>query len=147
MGSINNATKARVGPIIFNGRLTVQGTASFRKRMGELHRCEAGSQSSASYDIMLYMRSLVDPDKCYFCDVRRVRGIKGYRSVIELHHIHEKHLGGTNEAHNMLPLCSNHHSMVHMGLINPVRFYYSTKGWLLEWIDEKGVRYLGDKIW
>jgi hypothetical protein len=91
------------------------------------------------------MKSLVDPDKCYFCDVRRDRTVTGCRNLIELHHIQEKHLGGTNDDYNILPLCSNHHSMVHMGLITPIRFYFSTAGWLLEWKDREGKTYLGHK--
>lgn len=84
------------------------------------------------------MKSIVDPDKCYFCEVTRDRSVKGFRSIIELHHIKEKNAGGSNKPYNLLPLCSNHHSMVHMGLIVPIKFCFSTKGWILEWKDKEG---------
>jgi len=90
--------------------------------------------------------SIVDPDKCYFCDVKRNRKVKGCRSLIELHHITEKANGGDNSVYNLLPLFSNHHSMVHMGLINPVRFCLSSSGWILLWKDETGKEKLGNKL-
>jgi len=83
--------------------------------------------------------SIVNCDKCYFCEVRRDIKRKGCRNLIELHHINEKANGGDNSAYNLLPLCSNHHTMVHLGIITPIKFFLSSRGWLLHWKDEKGV--------
>jgi predicted HNH restriction endonuclease len=91
------------------------------------------------------MKSIIDSDKCYFCEVARDRSSKGFRNIIELHHINEKNKGGKNEPTNLLPLCSNHHSLVHMGKIIPIRFYFSTKGWILHWKDDNGNEYYGVK--
>lgn len=81
------------------------------------------------------MSTLVNPDECYFCGLKRSYNNKSSRSLIELHHIVSKKSGGTNESANLLPVCSNHHSLIHMGFIIPIRFYNSTRGFLLYWKD------------
>ncbi len=95
------------------------------------------SPSSSKFLYNIIMNTLVDPDVCYFCGLKRTEH-KSSRSLIELHHIVPREENGSNDADNILPVCSNHHSMIHLGMITPIRFYNSTRGIVLHWKDENG---------
>ena len=43
--------------------------------------------------------------------------ICGFEDVVEVHHIIPVKNGGSNEAENILILCSNHHKMLHLGML------------------------------
>ena len=83
--------------------------------------------------------SMCDRNRCYFCGLTKDPKVKGKgRSVIEKHHIQEQHLGGSNEDSNLVPACSNCHSLIHEGRIRIDKWYFSTRGWILHyWQDEK----------
>lgn len=93
------------------------------------------------------MKTLVNTYQCYFCGVceptQTVNTNKKFRRLIEIHHIKEKNEGGGNEDFNLVPICSNCHSKVHLGLINPKRWFFTTSGWKLLWIDDKGIECFG----
>ena len=72
---------------------------------------------------------LVDPDQCYFCNIRGNPENTSCRSSIENHHILEKKDGGTDDPGNLVPVCSTHHSQIHEGFIKPDRWYFGTGGW------------------
>ena len=86
---------------------------------------------------------LFDDCQCYFCDMKKTGKKSKYRSVIELHHIKEKHQGGDNTNWNLVPVCSTHHSMVHEGWIEILGWCFSTKGWVLRWKDKQGIEHFG----
>jgi hypothetical protein len=87
-----------------------------------------------------------DPNECYFCGIRKDPTKKTkFRSVVEKHHIKEKNEGGSNEALNLIYVCSNHHSMVHEKKIKIDGWYFSTCNWLLHWYDESGKEHWGKK--
>lgn len=90
------------------------------------------------------IKLLVDPYKCYFCEVRSSGpNKKKFRNVVECHHIIEKNNGGSNDPCNLIPVCSNHHSLIHEGKIKLDKWFFSTKGWVMHWWDEKGVEKYG----
>jgi hypothetical protein len=94
------------------------------------------------------MKLNCDKHICYFCGVRnppRVEG-KKYRSLVEVHHIKERNEGGDNRPDNLLPLCSNCHSKVHLGLIEIGLWYNVGYCRKLKWIDEEGVEHFGSFI-
>jgi hypothetical protein len=66
-----------------------------------------------------------------------------FRKLIEIHHIKEKNEGGSNTEENLVPVCSSCHSRIHLGLINPKKWYFTTSGWKLEWIDDLGKTHYG----
>lgn len=43
--------------------------------------------------------------------------ICNYKKAIHMHHILPKHLGGSNRKENLIPLCPNHHRLLHEKLI------------------------------
>lgn len=45
-------------------------------------------------------------DECYFC---------GFNQFIHSHHIIRKVDGGSNRKNNLIPLCLNHHYLIHSG--------------------------------
>jgi len=95
------------------------------------------------------MKTFTDPYKCYFCDVKdtvtlKSTNNKNFRKLVEVHHIEEKNMGGTNEMSNLVPVCSNHHSMIHQNLIKIDKWYSSTKGMILKWTDENGNEHWGN---
>jgi len=90
---------------------------------------------------MLRLKTLRDGHTCVFCGLTSKLGNKSCRNLIEIHHIIERQDGGSNESSNLIPCCSNHHSLIHSGSINVDRWYKSTKGWLLRWTDETGVEH------
>lgn len=93
----------------------------------------------------LKYKTLVDPYKCYFCDIKTdPTKSKKFRSVIEIHHITEKNEGGKNDSSNLLPVCSNHHSLIHEDKIKIDRWYFSTCGWKLHWYDDNGKEHWGN---
>jgi predicted restriction endonuclease len=90
------------------------------------------------------LKCLVEEHKCYFCGIEDHRDKRGWRRLVEIHHIKEKNVEKDNTPGNLVPLCSNHHSLVHMGEIKLGRWYFSTSGkWLLQWWDVFGNEYLG----
>ena len=93
------------------------------------------------------MNTLVDKQRCYFCGVNEpfnvIKDNKKYRKLIEIHHIKEKNEGGTNTDENLVPVCSNCHSKIHLGLINPKKWFFTTGGWKLQWVDDKGIEHYG----
>lgn len=94
---------------------------------------------------MAKYKTLVDPYKCYFCDVKSDPAKKKLsRNCVEIHHIKERHEGGSNEDSNLIPVCSNHHSFIHEGKIKIDRWYFSTCGWKLHWYDDKGTEHWGN---
>lgn len=88
---------------------------------------------------------LCNPDICYFCDAVGNPENTSFRSIIEIHHIIEKNQGGKDESGNLIPVCSNHHSLIHEGKIRIDRWYFSTGGWVLHWYDSNGVEKFGNK--
>lgn len=85
-----------------------------------------------------------DKCQCYFCNIKKDPSKKGKgRSVIELHHIKEKSDGGDNHPANLIPVCSNHHSLIHEGWIKIEGWFFSTKGWVVLWEDHEGNKYFG----
>jgi len=48
----------------------------------------------------------IENKECYFCN---------YDLIIQLHHIIPKKDGGSDEDWNLLPLCPNHHMLIHHG--------------------------------
>ena len=88
---------------------------------------------------------LFDPHRCYFCGLTAEPGRAGPRNLIELHHITPKVMGGTNDARNMVPCCSNHHSLIHLDKLKLDRWYWTTQGVLLRWWDEDGQEQLGPR--
>ena len=88
-------------------------------------------------------KTLCDPNTCYFCGIKSNPNNKSFRSVVEIHHLQEKCNNGKNNAHNLVAVCSNHHSLIHEGIIKIDKWYFSTKGWLLKWEDELGVTHWG----
>jgi predicted HNH restriction endonuclease len=83
--------------------------------------------------------TLTDPDICVFCGIQNDPMAEGCRRLVEVHHIKEKHLGGNNEKGNLVPCCSNHHSLIHQNKIIPLRWYNSTAGWVLQYKNEVGL--------
>ena len=86
---------------------------------------------------------LAEPNTCYMCGLTINLKNKSERNLIEIHHIQYKSEGGDNSCFNLVPLCSNHHSLVHMKTIKIDRWYFSTKGWALLWTDENGKEHFG----
>ena len=92
------------------------------------------------------MNTLTDRYTCYFCGTFEPlvqRENKKFRKLIEVHHIKEKNEGGSNEDINLVPVCSNCHSKIHLGLITPIKWYNTTGGWKLTWKDENGKEHWG----
>lgn len=60
-------------------------------------------------------------DYCYFCDFSEIKPHK--------HHIIRKSDGGTDAPTNKIPLCPNHHSLIHKGtyILGFSRGYYFLK--------------------
>jgi len=82
---------------------------------------------------------------CYFCGLEEdpnKKG-KGFRSLIETHHIIERNEGGSDHASNLVRVCSNCHSKCHLDLIK-IKGYLDL-GWCfkLEWEDEEGNKNIG----
>lgn len=91
-------------------------------------------------------RTVVDPYKCYFCDVYSdPNKSKKFRNCVEIHHLKEKNEGGDNKPLNLIPVCSNHHSFIHEGKIKIDAWYFSTCGWKLHWYDSENKEHWGDK--
>jgi predicted restriction endonuclease len=92
------------------------------------------------------MKLLCCHDRCYFCGIQlreKKKDSKKYRSLIEIHHIKEKNGGGTDYDTNLVPLCSNHHSMVHEDLIKIDAWYNVGYCYKLKWTDEDGTDHFG----
>lgn len=47
-------------------------------------------------------------DRCVLC---------GFSHAVDVHHILPRSKGGSNDLNNLVPLCPNHHVMVHLGMI------------------------------
>ena len=93
------------------------------------------------------MKTLTDKYTCYFCGVKEplinLTNNKKFRRLIEIHHIVEKNQNGTNDDSNLVPVCSNCHSKIHLGLINPKKWIFTTSGWKLIWVDHNNVEHYG----
>lgn len=86
-------------------------------------------------------KCLVDPFKCHLCGIcvdLKNRKKKSFRSTVEIHHIIEQNQKIINTSENLIPLCSNCHSMVHENIIKLDRWYFSTKGWVFHYWDATG---------
>jgi hypothetical protein len=93
------------------------------------------------------LKTLTDQYKCYFCGIQEpinVSKTNNFRKLIEKHHICEKNQQGNNDSNNIVPVCSNCHSMIHLGLINPKKWLFTTSGWKLLWKDVDNIEYLGN---
>ena len=91
---------------------------------------------------MTKLHTHTDPHVCYFCGLKKTTTkSKKFRSLIEIHHIVERNEGGSNEKSNLVPVCSNHHSMVHENKVKIDKWYFSTRGWVLHWWDENGTEH------
>ena len=87
-----------------------------------------------------------DKRVCYFCGLEKIEeSKKTCRSIIEIHHIKEKSMGGSNEEANKVPCCSTHHSMIHEGIIKLDKWYSTTSGLKFHWWDEKGKEWWGPR--
>lgn len=42
----------------------------------------------------------------------------GFEHAVDVHHVVPRCQGGSNEVSNLVPLCPNHHVMIHMGLLS-----------------------------
>ena len=95
----------------------------------------------------VFLEPLVSKHQCYFCNIseplQATLDIKRFRKLIEIHHICEKNQNGTNEDYNLVPVCSNCHSKIHLGLIQPIKWYFTSGGWQLEWLDVNNTRQFG----
>lgn len=69
--------------------------------------------------------------KCYFC------GESEY-CALDVHRIVPGEMGGEYVDLNTVVCCVSCHRKVHGGKIKIDRKYYSTKGWILHYFDEKG---------
>ncbi len=49
-----------------------------------------------------------DRARCRVCE---------FELALHVHHIVPRSKGGTDDVHNLITLCPNHHAMVHRGLI------------------------------
>jgi 5-methylcytosine-specific restriction endonuclease McrA len=87
---------------------------------------------------MLRLKTFTDGHTCIFCGITAQMGNTTCRSVVEIHHIIERKDGGKNYGANLVPCCSNHHSLIHTGDIVVDRYFNSTRGWLLRWTDKAG---------
>ncbi len=55
---------------------------------------------------------------CYFCGLTEPDTVqKGFRRLIEMHHIIERNMNGANTDFNKVPCCSTCHSKIHLNLI------------------------------
>lgn len=88
---------------------------------------------------------LSDKRICYFCGLEKTLSNSKFRSIIEIHHIVEKNQGGDNSERNLVPCCSNHHSMIHEGKIKIDKWYMTTSGFKLHWWDEYGKEWWGKR--
>lgn len=86
-------------------------------------------------------KSLVDPYTCHLCGFTvdlKLRKQKSFRSSVELHHIIEQNEKIINTPENLIPVCSNCHSMIHEDIIKLDKWYFSTKGWIFHYWDKNG---------
>ena len=72
--------------------------------------------------------------KCKFCDQ------KDY-CTLDVHRIVPGELGGQYTEFNTVCVCACCHRKIHDGKIKIDRKYYSTKGWVLHYFDEKGIEH------
>jgi len=92
------------------------------------------------------MRLHCDRDKCYFCDTKEPKDIpknKGFRRLIEAHHMIERNEGGDNSPSNLCPCCSSCHSKIHLELIKLDKWLNFGYCYKLHWWDEKSKEYFG----
>jgi hypothetical protein len=85
-----------------------------------------------------------DSNRCYFCGLQEPENIKkGFRKLIEFHHIVEKNQGGSNSDHNLVPCCSTCHSKIHLNIIKLdcwINYAYAYK---LRW-ETNELKYIGE---
>jgi hypothetical protein len=82
---------------------------------------------------------------CYCCGIKEPPKPKGkkYRALIETHHIIEQNEGGSNGSGNLVRLCGNCHSKVHLGVITLDKYYDCGFCRKLKWVDEHHVDQFG----
>ena len=96
---------------------------------------------------MSKLHLLTDHNICYFCGLKEPYNIKkGFRRLIEIHHLVERNAGGSNESSNLVPCCSTCHSKVHLNLIKIDKWYNFGYKWKLKWWDENGKELYGPYI-
>jgi len=88
---------------------------------------------------------LCDNDKCYFCGLNNCKrkGDKKFRNLIEVHHIKERNDGGDNSPSNLVPVCSNCHSIIHLGQIRIIEWLNYGYCYKLKWVDPQGNENIG----
>jgi len=88
---------------------------------------------------------LCDHESCYFCGIKNCKKSKDkrFRNLIEIHHIKERNQGGSNKPDNLIPLCSNCHSLVHEHQIEILGWFNVGYCYKLKWIDKDGKEHLG----
>lgn len=69
--------------------------------------------------------------RCYIC------GEDNY-NALNVHRIKHGEHGGTYKMDNITVLCANCHAKHHAGVITVVGWFNSSKGRVLNWIDEDG---------
>jgi predicted HNH restriction endonuclease len=86
---------------------------------------------------------IFDPEVCHFCKLRNISVPNAPRKLIEIHHIKMRSENGLNDPGNKVPVCSNCHTKIHLGLIIPEKWVYSTKGrWMMIWKDKDGKQFI-----
>lgn len=69
--------------------------------------------------------------KCKICGLDNTE-------ILENHRVIEGQHGGRYTYNNVIPCCPNCHTRIHKKQISIDRWYPSTAGYLLRWIDENG---------
>ncbi|MEI8270967.1 MAG: HNH endonuclease, partial [bacterium] len=72
--------------------------------------------------------------KCYFCPCDDY-------DLLDVHRINEGSNGGRYTEFNTVVVCSLCHRKIHSGKIKVFRKYFSTKGWVLHYLDENNVEH------
>lgn len=72
--------------------------------------------------------------KCYFCDCETYE-------LLDVHRIIEGKNGGKYTEWNMCTTCCMCHRKIHSNIIKILGKYYSTKGYVIHYIDENGVEH------
>lgn len=72
--------------------------------------------------------------KCYFCDCDTYE-------LLDVHRIIEGKDGGKYTDWNTVVCCATCHRKAHAGIIKIFRKHYSTKGYVIHYIDEHGIEH------
>jgi 5-methylcytosine-specific restriction endonuclease McrA len=69
--------------------------------------------------------------KCKICGIENTE-------ILEVHRIIEGRNQGQYKYNNVIACCPNCHTKIHKNQIQIDKWYFSSCGYLLRWIDEKG---------